>query len=277
MPAAPLKRNMTDAQRKQLLRAVETGLQWTAGEISFDEVQQTLGKSPDGPIERGIERVYRYEPDFATLEFVFDTIRSNDGKAAVKYFMLRVSSDITTHIAKESYESLLGLHRLVRGELIDGVRAEPRDFFNPGLGGFLGDRNHVGLSYRLPLPVDSIFDVYADLDFEGRDDPPDYVSLKDAENLRSVIFTRSYLTPTELDRRRQMKRQKYDEMNLCTGMLCPETGLWQGWSENGATDRLFVRAGQRFDQVRLHAYQPTVREQWVSGRWMWMDGRDAGA
>ncbi|WP_143752741.1 hypothetical protein, partial [Burkholderia ubonensis] len=54
--------------------------------------------------------------------------------------------------------------------------------------------------------------------------------------LGEIRISRTYkiLTPEERKQRRleerQAKRQKYGEMNLCTGMLCPETGLWQGYA-----------------------------------------------
>jgi hypothetical protein len=199
---------MTDEQQAQMLQAIKTGLRWAAGEIAFDEVQWTLAKPRYGPIKRGIERVYRYEPAEATLEFAFNGNQSDDSHHPPKYFQLRVNGDLTTHITKENFESYLGLHRLVYGELIDGVRKEQGHFFSPGLGDFLGNRNRVGLSYRLPLAADSLFDVYVDISFEGRNDPPDYASLETADNMRSVTITRTYLTPAELDERRMADRQK---------------------------------------------------------------------
>ena len=208
MQAILLKRDMTEEQQTRILQAIKAGLRWAAGEITFDQVQWILGQPNYGPIKRGIERVYRYEFAEATLEFVFDGTRSDSDSVPPDYFEMRVSGYLATHIQKKDYESHLGLHRLVYGELIDGVRKEPRTFFNPGLGDFLGDRNHVGLSYRLPLPDDSPFDVYADFDFEGRNDPPDYASLKTADNLRAVTITRTYLTPEELRQRRMAERQR---------------------------------------------------------------------
>ncbi|HHY6932798.1 TPA: hypothetical protein ACV4T7_006797, partial [Burkholderia ambifaria] len=55
--------------------------------------------------------------------------------------------------------------------------------------------------------------------------------------LDEVRISRAYkiLTPEEREQRRleeqQAKRHKYGLMNLCTGMLCPETGIWQGYTK----------------------------------------------
>ncbi|WP_233833842.1 hypothetical protein [Paraburkholderia sp. ZP32-5] len=195
---------MTEEQQARVLQAMQTGLRWAAGETTFEDVKWILG-NPAGPIKRGIERVYRYELVEATLEFAFDGAQSDSSNQSPRYFQLRVDGGLITHISGEDCETYLGLRPLVYGELIDGVRKEQGHFLNPGLGDFLGDRNHVGLSYRLPLPADLLFDVYADFDFEGRNDPPDYASLKTADNLRSVTITRTYLTQKELDERRTAK------------------------------------------------------------------------
>ncbi|HHY6932342.1 TPA: hypothetical protein ACV4T7_006330, partial [Burkholderia ambifaria] len=57
------------------------------------------------------------------------------------------------------------------------------------------------------------------------------------QRLWIVEIRRTYeiLTPQEREQRRleeqQAKRHKYGLMNLCTGMLCPETGIWQGYTK----------------------------------------------
>ncbi|WP_256991435.1 hypothetical protein [Burkholderia sp. AU6039] len=69
--------------------------------------------------------------------------------------------------------------------------------------------------------------------------------------LDEVRIRRTYkiLTPEERRQRRleerQAKRQKYGEMNLCTGMLCPETGLWEGFS-TVSSHSLVVYKGRAF-------------------------------
>ncbi|WP_244105925.1 hypothetical protein [Burkholderia ambifaria] len=103
--------------------------------------------------------------------------------------------------------------------------------------------------------------------------------------LDEVRISRAYkiLTPEERKQRRleeqQAKRQKYGEMNLCTGMLCPETGIWQGYSKTSESHRLLVRKGQKFPDVRkLTAWEQAQRQQYTNlfepGRWMWLEEYD---
>jgi len=102
------------------------------------------------------------------------------------------------------------------------------------------------------------------------------------QQLWIVEISRAYkiLTPEERKQRRleeqQAKRQKYGEMNLCTGMLCPETGIWQGYSKTSESHRLLVRKGQKFPDVRkLTSWEQAQREQYTNlfepGRWMWLE------
>ncbi|MET1535251.1 hypothetical protein [Burkholderia sola] len=100
--------------------------------------------------------------------------------------------------------------------------------------------------------------------------------------LDEVRIRRAYkiLTPDERKQRRleeqQAKRQKYGEMNLCTGMLCPETGIWQGYSKTSESHRLLIRKGQKFPDVRkLTPWEQAQRAQYADlfepGRWMWLE------
>ncbi|KVO19944.1 hypothetical protein [Burkholderia ubonensis] len=98
--------------------------------------------------------------------------------------------------------------------------------------------------------------------------------------LTEIEISRAYkiLTPAERKQRRleerQAKRQKYGEMNLCTGMLCPETGLWQGYAKTSNPNRLVVRKGQRFPMVRTLTHQEEHEQrrhsELVAGQWMWL-------
>ncbi|WP_241239220.1 hypothetical protein [Burkholderia stagnalis] len=99
--------------------------------------------------------------------------------------------------------------------------------------------------------------------------------------LAEVRLSRAYriLTPEEREQRRreqqQAKRQKYGEMNLRTGMLCPESGFWQGFTESGQPDVTMIWKGQQFPQVRTLTHQEE-REQrrstkWIDGQWMWVE------
>ncbi|PCE24639.1 hypothetical protein [Burkholderia ubonensis] len=100
--------------------------------------------------------------------------------------------------------------------------------------------------------------------------------------LAEIAIRRAYkiLTPEERKQRRleerQAKRQKYGEMNLCTGMLCPETGLWQGYTKTSSPNRLVVRKGQRFPMIRTLTHQDEHEQrrhsELVAGQWMWLRG-----
>ncbi|KVV43421.1 hypothetical protein WK81_14290 [Burkholderia ubonensis] len=100
--------------------------------------------------------------------------------------------------------------------------------------------------------------------------------------LAEITIRRAYkiLTPEERKQRRleerQAKRQKYGEMNLCTGMLCPETGLWQGYTKTSSPTNLVLRKGQRFPMVRTLTHQEEHaqrrRSELVAGQWMWLRG-----
>ncbi|WP_232457558.1 hypothetical protein, partial [Burkholderia ubonensis] len=98
--------------------------------------------------------------------------------------------------------------------------------------------------------------------------------------LAEIAIRRAYkiLTPAERKQRRleerQAKRQKYGEMNLCTGMLCPETGLWQGYTKTSSPTNLVLRKGQRFPMVRTLTHREEHaqrrRSELVAGQWMWL-------
>lgn len=100
------------------------------------------------------------------------------------------------------------------------------------------------------------------------------------QKLAIIQIKRAYtiLTPEERKQRRleerQAKRQKYGEMNLCTGMLCPETGLWEGFTTVSSSDQLVVYKGRKFPTVRTltpreEHDQGRVTEH-MAGQWMWL-------
>ncbi|WP_230948205.1 hypothetical protein [Burkholderia stagnalis] len=100
--------------------------------------------------------------------------------------------------------------------------------------------------------------------------------------LGGITISRAYkiLTPEERKQRRleerQAKRQKYGEMNLCTGMLCPDTGLWQGYTKTSSSDQLVVYKGQRFPTIRTltprEEREQRRNTEHVAGQWMWLRG-----
>ncbi len=80
--------------------------------------------------------------------------------------------------------------------------------------------NRATLNYRLQLPNDSPFDVYAEFEYDRDPDTPGKSTFENTDNFRSMRITRTYLTPQELQERNHAKRQKYGYMNLCTGSPC---------------------------------------------------------
>jgi hypothetical protein len=269
MPYTPPVKSMTSEQQQQMLAIAEVGLRWVSGQIDFKDITRAYGQPKRSRVTNEIAYVY-FPGDALTAAFYFDKEHNVAGSPAVKRFVLTVDTYFEPHIRMSDYEQRLGLKRLVRGEKIDGVRVVRREFFNPGNRCAGCNPNNVVLAYRLPLSSDSLFDVNADFDYLGSHDAPDYVSLRDPENLREVTFYRRYLTPEQLDERNAARREKYGMMNLRTGMLCPETAIWEGWTENGATDELVVYAGRLFPTARNEPYEKPVPFEWVDARWMWL-------
>jgi hypothetical protein len=274
MNTSPIPEQMTANEQAQLLHFTEVGLQWAVGKIDFDAVKRLLGQPEQSwRFESNGEIGYAYFPgQTMTVQFIFDGNRLENGKPVAANFRLKVSSRLTVRIRKEDYEAQFGLHRLIRGESIDGVRTEQRTFFNPT--GIIAVRNPdwVTFGYRSPLPADSVFDVYAGFDYIGKflHDGPEFKSLQNPEDLRAVTVTRRYLTAEELDQRRAARRQKYGMMDLRTGMICPETAVWEGWTENGPTDRTLVWAGEAFSRARNVPIEKQLPFDWVPARWMWL-------
>lgn len=102
------------------------------------------------------------------------------------------------------------------------------------------------------------------------------------QQLWIVEIRRTYkiLTPEEREQRRleeqQAKRYKYELMNLCTDMLCPETGIWQGYTKTSNSDIHLIWKGQKFPNVRkLTPREQEERNQYTNlfepGRWMWFE------
>lgn len=94
--------------------------------------------------------------------------------------------------------------------------------------------------------------------------------------LNLIRIERAYpiLTPQERKQKREQqnheKREKYGYMNLCTGMICPESGLWEGWTMEGPTDILRVTKGDKFDVVRTVSADKGGTCPMINGQWMWL-------
>jgi len=268
MPYTPPIKSMTAAQQQQMLGIAELGLSWIQGKTALEEVQRKLGPPQHQTTSYRLSDSYFWET--FSVDFIFNEQISDDGNPAPRQFVITTGTYFEPHIRMSDYETRLGLHRLVRGEKIDGLRTEISEFFNPGIRCADCDRNSVLLGYRLPLPVDAVFDVYGNFDYLGKNDAPGYASLRDPENLRKITFTRTYLTPTELHQRRAARRQQYGMMDLRTGMLCPETAIWDGWTENGATEAFLVWAGDPFPTARNVPFGKPIPVERVAARWTWL-------
>ncbi|CAG9269532.1 hypothetical protein [Paraburkholderia unamae] len=129
--------------------------------------------------------------------------------------------------------------------------------------------------FRANERADSRFQVDVDVSYV---EPPDNAPAGTQPTLWMVDITRAYpyLTPEMRKKKREeeqfKKREKYGYMNLRTGMTCPETGLWEGWTkECGATDILQLEKGQKFDMVRtVPVYKDRSSCPMVEGQWMWL-------
>ncbi|KVO80155.1 hypothetical protein WL61_17930 [Burkholderia ubonensis] len=278
--AKTISKPMTAEQQAMLMHFTNIGLKWVAGQMSFEEVTRRLGR-PEFRSEQIDIVEYVYFPEkVMSISFIFNRLRSTDGKPSIDTFSIQVRDDVRTNIPYERFDSL-GLHRVVRGESIDGVRTEAADFFYPtGIAQVYGIRpkNSVTFSYRLPLNPDSKFDVYAGFGYLGEwvNESGEWTlnNFRNAVDLRSLNIGRHYLTPEELRQRQQAKRQKYGEMNLCTGMVCPETAIWQAWTSNGPTDAHVVFEGRPFPTARNLTYEEAKEQQRYPtrehARWMWL-------
>ncbi|MFT4067896.1 hypothetical protein [Paraburkholderia sp.] len=274
MQATMMEKQMTLDQQAKLLDFTRIGLKWIAGQISFDDVTGLLGK-PLHCYESNQAIDCTYYPDKVMwVTFSLDKLHPVNSKPSIRDFRIKVEDlayNVHTDIPLENFDHL-GLYRIVHGETIDGVRTENSDFFLPnGIidpSGFYPD-NYVSFGYRLPLPPDSLFDVYASFYYLGEWAKPTKErgatldNLRVVVDLRNVAISRHYLTPEELEQRRLAKRQKYGMMDLRTGMVCPETGMWEGWTQAGLVGKALVQAGDRFGQV-LQPGAPSA-----DARWMW--------
>jgi hypothetical protein len=244
MQVETIQKQMSPEQQAELFHFAQIGLQWVTGRMSFEEVKRTLGEpkefeaAGDGVVD------YAYFPKDMMVDFVFDNLHLIDGKPRINYFSIKIDDHVHTNIPYSEWASL-GLHRIKRGELIDGVRTEERDFFVPT--GILDisrstPKNYATFAYRWPMSPDSTFDVTGGFSYLGEwineNREPTLDNFRNAVDLRDFGFGRHYLTPDELQERNEVKRQKFGDVNFCTGMTCPISGLWEGWANDVTTNVL---------------------------------------
>ncbi|MFA8392515.1 hypothetical protein ACEPUD_20640 [Burkholderia ubonensis] len=273
-------KQMTADQQVILMRFTEIGLQWVAGNMPFDKIVQRLGKPARQSDQSDIVEYSYYPDEVMAVYFTFAKLHPAGEKTRISTFTIKVEDGVHTDIPYEHFDQI-GLHRVVPSETIDGVLRETSDFFSPS--GRMDitqtmPENYVMFTYRLPLPSDSPFFVYVLPSYLGEwvnnSGEPTFSNLRRAVDLRNLTISRDYLTPEGFRQRQQAKRQKYGEMNLCTGMICPETGLWEGWSKNGPTGQFYLEAGRRFPDVRTIPAQVHWYCEHVPGRWMWLKEDD---
>ncbi|WP_321961459.1 hypothetical protein [Paraburkholderia sp. J7] len=277
--AVPQKK-MSEAQQRALLRYVDIGLNWIKGGISFDDVVRTLGKPEFKSDQLGKIEYDWFPENIMTVSFTFDRENSADDKPTISTFRISVADSVHTNIPYEQFDSL-GMQRVARGERLDNIRTEKDEFFSPnGMIDTSGSlpKNYVRFAWRQPLPEDSPYDIYASFGYLGEWINPHIVgglsNFRNAVDLRDITISRFYLLPEELQQRNEAKRQKYGYMNLRTGSVCPETGLWEGWTETGATDVLQVEKGRKFDVVRTVPAWEGGSCPMIDGRWYWLCSPD---
>jgi hypothetical protein len=266
---------MSLEQQAELVRVAKVGLQWVSGEISFDAVSKALGK-PAFEDEQAERVMYGYYPNGMAVRFYLDKLHPIGGKPSIDFFSIKVDEKFRTNIPREIVQERLELKPVVRGASIDGVRTERSDFFVPE-GRIVVpsiNRDAVGFNYRKAMPANSLFDVNVGVGYVGEwkneGAEPTLDNLRKALDLRELYISRHYLTPEELEERNFAKRKQYGYMGLRTGMRCPETGWWEGWSVEGLIDKQVVRQSKTFPEACFPLNRCGVNgERFVDAQWMW--------
>lgn len=207
-----LHRTMTEEQQAAIYRYTRIGLRWISGKISTDDVIKDFG-NPEFNSDQlgGIEYAW-YPGNVMKVMLLLKNKSINEGSGQVVSFEISVENDVLTNIPYQNFDDL-GLSRLVRGEKIDGARIEAGDFYNPsGVVDPVGSLplNLTTFAYRLPLPDDSPYDIYAGFDYladlVSEHGPWNLGNIRKAVNLRELSIYSHYLTPEELDERKRANR-----------------------------------------------------------------------
>ncbi|MFM0050452.1 hypothetical protein [Caballeronia grimmiae] len=261
-------------QQAQLIRFAKVGLKWVSGEVSFDDVTKMLGQPK--AFEGANKTDFAYFPPGMTVDFYVDKLHVIDGKPRIDFFRIQVDDNVRTNIPRETIQENLELRPVIKGESIDGVRTERRDFFVPEGRIVIQpiNRDAVGFNFRKTMPNDSLFDVTVGTGYVGEwikeDAEPKLGNLRKASDLRDLYISRHYLTPEEIEERNFAKRKQYGYMKLRTGMLCPETGWWEGWAAEGQIDKQVVRQNTLFPQAGFGPNRSAPDgARFVDAQWMW--------
>lgn len=150
----------------------------------------------------------------------------------------------------------------------DGLRNEGNDL-GPGL-----PPAEAVHAYRYRANAGEHGRYPVDVDFFFLDPAPNDRSGKVRLDRITIVRNYPYVTPATRKKKReeqnQKKRQTYGYMNLCTGTPCPETGVWEGWTDTGPTDVMEFTRGQTFDYVRSVSLEQGSSCPMVGGRWFWL-------
>jgi hypothetical protein len=201
-------RVMTNEQKTELFRFTKLGLQWVKGEVTIDDVQQVIGKPEFFSDQLGVVEYGYYPHKMMAVYFrLYRDGRRSDGALAVGDFRIELEDDVEANIPYSEFDNL-GLHRVERGEIIDGNRTELRDFFNPS-GVIAASKsesiNSVSFIYRMPFQKNSTYDIYAGFNYLAELNrevgPWDLSIVREAVNLRSLGIARIDLTLDDLTRR----------------------------------------------------------------------------
>ncbi|MDR5748022.1 hypothetical protein QCE73_33055 [Caballeronia sp. LZ029] len=264
-----IQHDMSPESRARLIELAKLGALWVAGKTSLEDVERRFGQSKlIGPPDDD-EKTYSFSNLDYGVHFNWNLKLENAKEHRSRTFEIRLEANVRVNIDRDNLKDALGLNRTKVGELIDGVRKETLDYYAyvplPGR-----DPDLVHLNYRFPLPDNSEFDVYAGFDYKRL---PEQVgsTVENTDNFRELKISRWYLTSTELKQRDDAKRQKYGDMNLCTGMPCPETGYWEAWGHGGPLDVELLKTGQMFPTARTSSQTLRASRNYaVDARYFWL-------
>ncbi|MGM3273707.1 hypothetical protein [Ralstonia sp. 24A2] len=261
----PPQRHMTEEQREQALRVTSLGIQWSAGTISIDDIEREIGRQDPYKVDDKTSYTYGRKDFYFTFYQYANKEKDKSGNS--RGFRLTTQAWITSNIPRDLFESRLGLKKVKNGELIDGYRKEELRYFNPPQP--TSPRLDIAsFNYRLPMPDDSPFDVTLNTRYQAAGEQPRLSDFETTTDLRNIDIGRWYLDPDEIEERNQKKRLKYSEMDLRTGMICPESGVWEGWTDrNECFGALYMKEGWRFLDVCTRPNTPFAFLE--PGRWFY--------
>ena len=207
------RKQMTIRLQEALFQYVKIGLKWICGEISFNDVVKNMG-APEFHDDQLGKIEYAWFPEkMMSVSFVFNAPDSVSAKPYVSEFNIEIEDDVITNIPYGRFDEL-GVRHIIRGERIDGGRIEQSDFVGfPYFFDLSGStpNNTVVFGYRMPLESDSPYDVEANVrylaELISEKGPWNVSNVRKAVDLREVEIVRHYLTPEELNERKEANRR----------------------------------------------------------------------